>query len=81
MQLGCVIDSLSCVMSVYSGGDGASCLGMLVIFVVDLGLRCSLVLWYTLPLTLIRYVIGSIVGLGLLRMVPGIQMLRSVSLA
>ena len=43
-------------MSVLGAGDNFSFLGMLVMFVVGVGLRCSLVLLYTLPLTFIRYV-------------------------
>ena len=62
-------------------GDSISSLGMLVIFVVGLGLRCSLVLLYTLPLTFIRYVFGSLMDCGLLRTVPVIHMLLSVFLA
>ena len=46
--------------TVLSAGDSFSCIGMLVMFVVGLGLRCSLVLLYTLPLTFIRYVFGSL---------------------
>ena len=54
-------------MSVLGAGDSVACLGMLVMFVVGLGLRCSLVLLYTLPLTFIRYVFGSLMDCGLLR--------------
>ena len=68
-------------MSVLSAGDSTSCLGMLVMFVVGLRLRCSLVLLYTLPLTFIMYVFGSLMDCGLLRTVPVIHMLLSVSLA
>ena len=60
-------------------GDSFSYLGMLVMFVVGLGLRCSLVLLYTLPLTFIRYIFGSLMDWGLLRTVPVIHMLLSVS--
>ena len=68
-------------MSVLGAGDSISFLGMLVMFVVGLGLRCSLVLLYTLPLTFIRYVFGSLMDCGLLGNVPVIHMLLSVSLA
>ena len=61
--------------------DSISCLGMLIIFVVGHGLRCSLVLLYTLTLTFIRYVFGSLIDCGLLRTVPVIHILLSVSLA
>ena len=76
-----VIAFLFCVVSVLGAGDSISCLGMLVMFVVGLGLRCSLVLLYTLSLTFIRYVFGSLMGCGLLRTVPVTHMLLSVSLA
>ena len=68
-------------MSVLGAGDSISSLGMLVMFVVGLGLRCSLVLLYTLPLTFIRYVFGSLMDCGQLRTVPVIHMLLSVFLA
>ena len=77
-----VIALFFCVVSVLGAGDSISCLGMLVMFVVGLGLRCSLVLLYTLPLTFIRYVVfGSLMDCGHLRTVPVIHMLLSVSLA
>ena len=62
-------------------GDSIFCLCMFVMFVVGLGLRCSLVLLYTLPLTFIRYVFSSLVDCGHLRTVLVIHMLLSVSLA
>ena len=65
-------------MSVLGAGDSISCLGILVMFVVGLGLRRSLVLLYTLPLTFIRYIFGSLKDWSLLRTVPVIHMLLSV---
>ena len=56
-----IIASLSCVVCVWGAGDGVSCLGMLVMFMVSLDLKCSLVLGYTLPLTFIKNVLD---GLG-----------------
>ena len=68
-------------MSMLGTGDCVSGLGMLVMFVVGLGMRCSFVLLYTLPLTFIRYVFGSLKDWDLLRTVPVIHILLSVSLA
>ena len=58
-----VITSLLCVMSV-GAGDGVSCLCILAMFVVGLALKCSFVLWYTLPQTFIRYVLGCLIYWG-----------------
>ena len=55
-----ILGSLSCVVSVWSAGDGVSCLGMLIMFVVSLGLKCSLVLWYTLLLTFSKNVLDGL---------------------
>ena len=48
--------------------------GVWVWFVVGLGLSCSLVLWYAVPMTLIWYDLGSLMGLYLLSIVPGMLM-------